>query len=103
MKFYYVYIFGSKQLFPRILLENLKELPIRLASPEEQQPIIKLVDRMLELNKKLVEMGDLQTIERQRLEEEIRRTDAQIDELVYKLYGITEEEKKIIEESFRKE
>lgn len=32
---------------------------------------------------------------------EIEKTDAEIDELVYKLYGITEEEKKIIEESLR--
>jgi len=35
------------------------------------------------------------------LEEEIKKTDNEIDELVYELYGINEEEKKIIEESLK--
>jgi len=33
------------------------------------------------------------------LEREIAATDAEIDELVYELYGITDEERKIIESS----
>jgi len=57
---------------------------------------------MLSLNKKLQEIGDKKTSETAKLEEEIKKTDNEIDELVYKLYGITEEEKKIIEESLRK-
>ena len=36
-----------------------------------------------------------------KLEDDIEKTDNEIDELVYKLYGITEAEKKIIEESLR--
>ncbi len=56
---------------------------------------------MLALNKRLNEIGDKKTDERARIEEEIKRTDAEIDELVYKIYGITEEERKIIEESLR--
>lgn len=39
----------------------------------------------------------LETYERARIKEEIKKTDKEIDELVYTLYGITEEEKKIIE------
>ena len=31
----------------------------------------------------------------------IKKTDNEIDELVYQLYGITEEEKKIIEETLK--
>ena len=31
----------------------------------------------------------------------IKKTDAEIDEPVYKIYGVTEVEKKIIEESFK--
>lgn len=41
------------------------------------------------------------TAERQRIDDEIKKTDAEIDELVYKLYGITGAEKKIIEESLK--
>ncbi len=35
------------------------------------------------------------------MKEEINRTDAEIDELIYKIYGITKEEQKIIEESLK--
>ncbi|MFQ6084335.1 MAG: hypothetical protein ACE5WD_13390 [Candidatus Aminicenantia bacterium] len=54
-----------------------------------------LVDKMLELNKKKHSL--LLSHERERIEREIKITDEKIDELVYKLYGITEEERKIIE------
>jgi len=56
---------------------------------------------MLLLNKRLNEIGEKRTDQRQRIEEEIKKTDAEIDELIYKLYGITESEKKIIEESLK--
>ena len=55
---------------------------------------------MLSLNKKLQE-DNLSQLEKQKLEQEIKKTDNEIDELVYQLYGITEEEKKIIEESLK--
>ncbi len=79
-----------------------KQLPIHLATPVEQKPIVELVDRMLSLNKKLADLGDKNTTETARLKEEIAATDAKIDSLVYALYGITEEEKKIIEDSLKK-
>ena len=66
-----------------------------------QLPFINLADKMLSLNKKLQEIGDKNTLEKQKIEQEIKKTDNEIDELVYRLYGITEEEKKIIEESLR--
>ena len=56
---------------------------------------------MLSLNKKLQEIGDKNTLEKQKIEQEIKKTDSEIDELVYELYGITQEEKKIIEESLK--
>ncbi|MBI2142968.1 hypothetical protein HYU20_01350 [Candidatus Woesearchaeota archaeon] len=73
-------------------------MPIAKAPSKE---IEKLVDKMLSLNKRLNELGDRNTDEKLRVQEEIRRTDAEIDELVYKLYGITDEEKRIIEDSLR--
>ena len=57
--------------------------------------IVALVDRMLELNKKK-HSGKLAPSQLDRLEREIAATDEEIDELVYRLYGITEEERKII-------
>jgi adenine-specific DNA-methyltransferase len=71
------------------------------AENKELDKIVVQVDKMLSLNKRLNEIGDKKTDERQRIEEEIKKTDAEIDELVYKLYGITEEEKKVIKESLK--
>jgi len=53
---------------------------------------------MLELNKKKHPVPQRGTAPSQldRLEREIAATDDEIDELVYELYGITDEERKII-------
>lgn len=64
---------------------------------EKQQPLIKLVDKMLSLNKKLNGVGDKKTDAVDNIKGEINEIDKEIDELVYNLYGITEDEKRIIE------
>jgi hypothetical protein len=76
-------------------------IPIKIVSESKQQSIIKLVDKMLSLNKRLNEIGDKKTSESAKIEEEIKKTDAEIDELVYKLYGLTKEEIAIVEESLK--
>jgi type I restriction-modification system DNA methylase subunit len=58
--------------------------------------IVALVDRMLELNKQK-HSGRLAPSQVERVDREIAATDAEIDDLVYDLYGITDEERKIIE------
>ena len=84
---------------PQLKKVDLDRFPIVL--PTDTQPFIKLVDKMLSLNKRLNELRDKKTDERARIEEEINKADKEIDELVYTLYGITEEEKEIIEESLK--
>ena len=61
----------------------------------------KLVDKILSLNKHINKLKNKQTDQKAQLEKEIQKLDNEIDEEVYKLYGITEEEKKIIEESLK--
>lgn len=78
------------------------ELPVKLVPIQQQQQFIKLVDKMLDLNKQLQKFGDKITDERKRLESEIQKTDSQIDELVYKLYNLTAEEIKIVEGTMEK-
>jgi len=51
---------------------------------------------MLELHKKK-HSGKLAPSEGDRIEREIASADAEIDDLVYELYGITDEEREIIE------
>lgn len=81
--------------------ENIAKLPIKKINFNNEKEktihndIVKLVDKMLELNKKKKTLP--LSSKRDKIEREIKITDEKIDELVYELYGITEEERKIIE------
>jgi hypothetical protein len=57
--------------------------------------MVALVDQMLNLNKKLNNAKLPQ--EKNLLQRQIETTDKQIDQLVYELYDLTEEEIKIVE------
>ena len=74
----------NQQGFPQILMTDLQGLPIKVVSKSQQQPIITLVDRILEA-KKLDPQSDTSVLE------------AEIDRLVYDLYGLTEDEIRIVE------
>jgi len=87
--------------FAQVKTVNLKQLPIRtidFSNPVEKaqhDKLVALVDNMLELQKKYHEARmdrDKELYERQ-----IKIVDAQIDGLVYDLYGLTEEEVKVVE------
>ena len=92
---------AQKGLFPKILVSDLKRIPIRkidFSNKKEKtqhDKMVNLVNRMLELNKQLPKAKtdhDRTTLQRQ-----IDATDKQIDKLVYELYDLTEEEIKIVE------
>jgi hypothetical protein len=78
-----------------------KRIPIRnidFSNPSEKKlhdDLVALVDVMLDLNKRIQTAKGSQ---RDQIQRQIEKTDKAIDEIVYKLYNITEEEKKIIEE-----
>lgn len=88
--------------FYRYFTQFLKQLPIRhidFSNPQDRR----LHDRMVELVKEMLDLQKRRTqapegsVERAEVERRIGRVDREIDELVYKLYGITEEEQKVIE------
>ena len=143
----------NKDLFPKIKGYQLKQLPIKEISLENQQPFIEKADQMLSLNKELQEISEkfqrnlqreftLETLskklqnwyelsfadflkelakaklnltlsqkadwedyflaEQQKaisIKSQIDQTDKEIDQMVYELYGLTEEEIKIVENS----
>lgn len=67
------------------------------AGDARQDKMVTLVERMLDLNKRL---PDARTEQEQTLiKRQIAATDKEIDELVYELYGLTEVERKIVEHS----
>ena len=80
---------------------GVSKLPIRTINFEDPTDVAQhdqmanIVDQMLELNKKLAESKAPQTTEM--LKRQIESTDRKIDDLVYKLYDLTDEEIKIVE------
>jgi hypothetical protein len=84
-KFIYKIIAGDKQLFKRIILENIKKLPLPTTDGHVEE-IKDLVSRVIE------SLCINPSAETSALESEI-------DSLVYQLYGLTEEEIKIVEQS----
>jgi hypothetical protein len=79
----------------------LSKFPIRTINPSDPADVashdkmVVLVERMLDLNKRL---PDAKTETEQTLiKRQIAATDKEIDELVYDLYGLTEEEIAIVE------
>ena len=143
---------ANKGLFPKILVNDVRNLPLVNIPLEKQQPFIEKADKMLSLNRELQDLSqkfqrmllrkfDLEKLstklqewylldfsdfikelkrlkvklslsqesewEEYFLEEkskaiavdsEIKTTDKEIDSMVYKLYDLTDEEIKIIEE-----
>jgi hypothetical protein len=79
----------------QLIFKYFGNIPIPPApSPDSLTP---LVSKMLELHKKLsdAKIPEAQTM----LQRQIEATDKEIDRLVYELYGLTEEEIKIVEGS----
>ena len=76
-------------LYPRINADDLDDLPIKIPSETQVKKIKELVERMIQFYKE------------GKSEQQIRNVDYEIDQEVYDLYGLTDEEIKIVEESLK--
>jgi len=80
----------------------IEPLPIRRinfgnrADKQMHDSLVALVGRMVELHKRLAQKGDIRDQAREALEQEIQRTDRDIDNLVYDLYGLTAPEREMV-------
>ncbi len=91
---------GEARVIPQVKAAKLKTLPfpdIESAAKEKTISLTSLVDSMLSLHKRLADEQLPQ--HREQIQREIDATDRQIDQLVYELYGLTEEEIAIVEEA----
>jgi len=79
------------RVFPQVKLSKLKQVPIKKISLSKQKPFIDLVNKILSLTQSEDYLEDPQK------QTKVKEYERQIDQLVYKLYGLTEEEIKIIE------
>jgi hypothetical protein len=73
----------------------IRALPIQI-SKEAQDRVVSLVNRMLELNEQLAVVKNPN--DKVQLEREIETSDRQIDQTVYEVYKLTEDEVRIVEE-----
>lgn len=73
--------------------ETISEFPIKLISESDQKPIILIVDKILALARSTDYSENIE------LQAKVREYEKQIDEMVYKLYGLTEKEINIVKGS----
>jgi len=91
INYYYQQINGEEgRTFAQVKTVYIKQLPIPEISKDEQQPIIALVNQIL--SAKNVETQCIAS-----LQADTTALEREIDGLVYGLYGVTEEEVKVIE------
>jgi len=80
-------------------VETLSIRPINFSDPADKSRhdlMVKLVESMLTLHKQLSEAKS--AAQKEIIQRQIHATDAGIDRLVYELYGLTDDEIKIVEE-----
>ena len=87
--------FQKKRTFPQIRNSKLRSLPIKKASPEGQNEIKSLVDKIMIRNEQLYNPAFEER--KADIQKEIELIDEMIDEKIFKLYGITGEEREFIE------
>ena len=75
-----------RQMFPKLILEDLRKFPIKKITAKKQQELISIVDQILNA-KKSDPNADTTALE------------IEIDQMVYQLYNLTAEEIQIIESS----
>ncbi|HEY8690334.1 MAG TPA: TaqI-like C-terminal specificity domain-containing protein [Chitinophagaceae bacterium] len=87
-----------KGTFPKMLLQDLRELPIPIISSNNKSlhdEIVQLAETMLQLNKEKQQATTPDKLDQ--LKTRIQYTDDKINKLVYQLYGLSEEEIGIVE------
>jgi hypothetical protein len=93
---------GGYLRFRKQFIERLPICQIDFDNPTQKamhDKLVSLVEKMLKFNKKLSPIRDVFSHEKDELVKEIEKIDKEIDNLVYTLYDLTEEEIKIIEGS----
>ncbi len=83
------------QGFPQVLMGQLEQLPIIKSNEKDQEQIIKLVDQLLLLNIQIKDTKLQSQIDQ--LQQHIAHCEDKINRLVYQIYGLSDNEIKIVE------
>lgn len=99
--FYYITMLVTNRdatpQFKKVHLDRFPILKINFTNKNDKKihdMLVALVDIMLNLN---MEIQSVRGSEKEQIQRQIEKTDKEIDDIVFKLYGIAEEECKIIE------
>jgi adenine-specific DNA methylase len=102
ISWYFVKVNGvaRRDDFPKIVIQQTREMPLpKLVSPFDKtrhDRMVELVKRMLDLHKQVAIAKTAHA--KTNIQRQIDATDAQIDELVYELYGLSADEITIVED-----
>ena len=95
--------YDRRRTFPKIKGTYLKELPIKkvdLKDEKDQEKRVYLISLVKDIVENHLHLESLKTThERTALQRQIKATDQEIDKLVYELYGLCDEEIRIVEEA----
>jgi len=87
---------ATKDDFPQVTIKDILGLPFPKSIEQTlHDKMVALVEEILELHKRLAAAKS--DADKQRLQRAVAATDRKIDALVYELYGLTEEEIRIVE------
>jgi len=90
----YIYTLFVKErgrVFPQVKLSKLRQLPIKKISLNEQRQFVEIVDNILGMT------NSNDYLENSAKQTQVKEYRGQIDKMVYELYGLTEEEIRIVE------
>lgn len=82
---------GDYHIYP----EHIRNIPIPSATPDQQAQLAKLADQMIDAKQKLAAAKS--DSDKNLLEQRVELIDSQINSAVYKLYGLTDDEIKVVE------
>ncbi|MBR0270885.1 MAG: N-6 DNA methylase [Methanobrevibacter sp.] len=96
---YRLYSLENGRILPQVKPAIVKRMPFINVEPTLQKPFIELSNKLTNLHKEFL---DCKTPKEEKLLKlQIAKTDEKINRLVYELYGLTDEEIAIIEESLK--
>ena len=79
---------------PQLKNMDLDKFPIIL--PKNKEILIKHVNKIISLTKRVIKIGNQMNEEREEIEGEIEKINIKIDELIYDVYNLTETEKNLV-------
>ena len=99
--FFHIYFYNKAQITVHFGNEYVRNFPVpKEVSDSDKSKLDTLVDNVLSMNKQLNEIGHKNTLTVDKLKEELKKLDLEIDKTVYQIYGLTNDETEIIERDY---